>query len=240
MGIPNTTHQAASNVIAGLGNWISLHTGSGAGTTGANEFVGSGGYARVQATTVTPDGAGDNTYAQVNVPCPASTPTSVSESGIFSTATGSFLAVPSGVAIAGSTTGGTIAAGTWFLVMTAFNHAGETTASAEVSVTTTGTTSSATVTWSHVSGVYDIPTLGQNLAGYRFYWGSGSGAENVLIGSAAANATSWTYTGSTGTSATAPGANTAATFIASAALVGGPFTANGPSASINVVPGWSV
>lgn len=239
MGIPNATHQAASNVIAGLGNWISLHTGAGAGTTGANEFSGTG-YARVQATSSTPDGAGDNTLVQVNIPCPTNTPVSVSESGIFSTKTGTFLSVPSGVSLSGSTAGGTISAGTWFLVMTAFNHAGETTASSEVSVTTTGTTSSATVSWSHVSGVYDLPTIGQYLAGYRFYWGTVSGGENVLIGSASASATTWTYTGAAGTSATPPGANTAATFIASAPLVGGPFNANGPSASINVVPGWSV
>lgn len=235
MGIPNATHQAASNTIAGLGNWISLHTGSGAGTTGANEASG-GGYARVQSTPSTPDGLGDNTSPQVNIPCAAGTYT---EGGIWSTASGSTLAAPSGVTPTGSGTGGTLAAATYYYVITAFNQAGETTASSEVSVTTSGTTSSVQIVWSHVSGVYNLPALGQNFAGYRIYRGTASAAENLLVGTASASATSWTDTGFAGTSATPPVSNTASTFIASAGLVGGSVTVTGTGASVNVTPTWT-
>lgn len=78
MGIPNPTHQAASNAIAALGTWISLHTAA-AGTTGASEATG-GGYARKQ-TTWTPGTTGVNTGSEVNIPCAAGT---YVEGGIFS------------------------------------------------------------------------------------------------------------------------------------------------------------
>lgn len=78
MGIPNATLQAASNAIAGLGAYISLHTGAG-GTTGANEATG-GGYAR-QLTTWTPGTTGVNNGSQVNIPVAAST---LTEGGIWS------------------------------------------------------------------------------------------------------------------------------------------------------------
>lgn len=87
MGIPAATHQAASNAIAALGRYISVHTGAGAGTTGANEATG-GGYNRPQ-TTWTADGAGNNNGSTVNVPVAAGTYT---EGGINSAATaGSFV-----------------------------------------------------------------------------------------------------------------------------------------------------
>ena len=82
MAIPNSTHQALSNAFAALGSWISLHTGAGAGTTGANEATG-GGYAR-QQTTWTPGTTGVNNGTVVNVPCAAGTYT---EGGIFSAST---------------------------------------------------------------------------------------------------------------------------------------------------------
>lgn len=70
MGIPNATHQAASNAIAGLGAYISLHTAD-AGTTGASEATG-GGYARVQ-TTWSAGTTGVNTGSVVNISCAAGT-----------------------------------------------------------------------------------------------------------------------------------------------------------------------
>ena len=82
MGIPNPTHQAASNAIAALGTWISLHTAA-AGTTGASEATG-GGYARKQ-TTWTPGTTGVNTGSEVNIPCAAGT---YVEGGIFSAVSG--------------------------------------------------------------------------------------------------------------------------------------------------------
>lgn len=78
MGIPNATHQAASNAIAALGDWISVHDGAG-GTTGANETTG-GGYARAQ-TVWTPGTTGVNTGSEVNIPVAAGT---YDEGGIFS------------------------------------------------------------------------------------------------------------------------------------------------------------
>lgn len=81
MGIPNATHQAASNAIANLGRYISIHTDAGAGTTGANEASG-GGYTRKQ-TTWTPGSTGTNTGSEVNIPVPAGT---YSEGGIWSAA----------------------------------------------------------------------------------------------------------------------------------------------------------
>lgn len=83
MGIPPNTHQAASNAAAALGSWVSLHTGTGGGTTGANEASG-GGYGRQQTTWV-PDGQGDNIGNSVVVPCQAGT---YSEAGVFSAVTG--------------------------------------------------------------------------------------------------------------------------------------------------------
>ena len=70
MGIPNATHQSASNAIAGLGAYISLHTAD-AGTTGTSEATG-GGYARVQ-TTWTAGSTGTNTGSVVNISCAAGT-----------------------------------------------------------------------------------------------------------------------------------------------------------------------
>ena len=81
MGIPNATHQAASNAVAALGTYISLHTGD-ASTTGANEATG-GGYARVQ-TTWTAGSTGTNTGSVVNISCAAGTYT---QGGIWSAST---------------------------------------------------------------------------------------------------------------------------------------------------------
>lgn len=87
MGIPNATHKAASDAIAGLGRYISLHTGAGASTTGANEATG-GSYAR-QQTTWTSGSTGTNSGSEVNILCAAGTYT---EGGIWSTlTTGTFV-----------------------------------------------------------------------------------------------------------------------------------------------------
>ena len=83
MGIPNNTHQTASNAIAGIGAYISLHTGAGGGTSGTNEASG-GGYARV-LTTWTAGTTGTNTGSAVNISCAAGTYT---EGGIWSALNG--------------------------------------------------------------------------------------------------------------------------------------------------------
>ena len=97
-----------------------------------------------------------------------------------------------------STSGGTLAAGTYFYVVTALNSAGQTTASNEVSVTTTGTTSSNTITWSAVAGA----------TGYRVYRGTSAAGENVYY--APGNVTTYTDTNAASTGGTPPGSNTTA------------------------------
>jgi hypothetical protein len=95
MGIPNATHQGAVNGVRALLTtntaWISLHTGAGAGTTGANEATG-GGYARASSVLGAPTAATPavSTGPQVNIPCAAGTYT---EGGIFTAVTaGTFIA----------------------------------------------------------------------------------------------------------------------------------------------------
>jgi hypothetical protein len=73
-------------------------------------------------------------------------------------------------ALATATTGGTITAGTYRYVVTAINASGETTASNEQTITTTGATSTVTVTWVAVTGA----------TGYKLYKtaaGGGTGTE---------------------------------------------------------------
>lgn len=82
MALPNATKQASSNAVAALGTWISLHTGAGGSTTGANEATG-GGYARKQ-TTWSATGTGTNNGTEVNISCAAGTYT---EGGIWSAVT---------------------------------------------------------------------------------------------------------------------------------------------------------
>jgi hypothetical protein len=80
------------------------------------------------------------------------------------------LAPPVQAALATATTGGTILAGTYRYVVTAINAAGETIASNEQSIVTTGSTSTVTVTWGAVTGA----------TGYKLYKtaaGGGTGTE---------------------------------------------------------------
>jgi hypothetical protein len=84
MGIPNATRQAASNAVAALGNWVSVHqTSAGGGTTGANEPVG-GSYVRKQCSW-TPNGTGGNTGTEQTIPVPAGI---YYEAGVFSASSG--------------------------------------------------------------------------------------------------------------------------------------------------------
>lgn len=89
MGIPDATHQGAVNGVRALlttnTGWISLHTGAGGGTTGANEATG-GGYARVSSVLGAPTAATPavSTGPQVNILCAAGT---YVEGGIFSAVT---------------------------------------------------------------------------------------------------------------------------------------------------------
>lgn len=108
------------------------------------------------------------------------------------------LAAPVQAAISGSTTGGTIAAGTYYYVVTAINDVGETIASNEQSVVNTGTTSSNTISWGAVTGA----------SGYKIYLGTATGAENAYY--AVGAVTSFLDTGAASTAGSPPSTNTTA------------------------------
>lgn len=95
-----------------------------------------------------------------------------------------------------STTGGTLAAGTYFWKVTAKSATGETLGSNEVTATTTGSTSSQPLSWVAVPGA----------ATYVPYRGTSAGAENVAL--TPVTGTSFTDTGSAGSPATMPTVST--------------------------------
>jgi hypothetical protein len=106
---------------------------------------------------------------------------------------------PTPTAVA-STTGGTLAAGTYYAKLVAVAFDGFTTeASAEASVTTTGTTSSITWNWTAVDGAQL----------YRLYVGSASGAQTYYFQTS--TTLSYTQTSSSGTAGTPPTVNTTGT-----------------------------
>jgi len=104
------------------------------------------------------------------------------------------IAAPTGLAVTGSTTGGTLTAGSYYWVITAVNT-NESANSNEVSATLTGTTASASLTWTAVTGA----------TGYKIYRGTTGGGENILVTTITSGSTvTYTDIGS-GTSATPPG-----------------------------------
>jgi hypothetical protein len=81
------------------------------------------------------------------------------------------LAPPVQAALATAATGGTITAGTYRYVVTAINANGETIASNEQTIVTTGATSTVTVTWGAVTGA----------TGYRLYKTAAGGATGTEL-----------------------------------------------------------
>lgn len=79
--------------------------------------------------------------------------------------------VPSGVAVSGSSSGGALAAGTWYYGVTATLPNGETAVSTTASVTVSGSSSSAMVTWSAPSG---------SCTGYRVYRGASTAVDQLV------------------------------------------------------------
>lgn len=96
------------------------------------------------------------------------------------------LAAPVQPAATPSTTGGTLAAGTYYYWVTAMTEVGETTVSPVRSATTTGSTGSVALTWTNITGAI----------GYRVYRGNASTAVPRLIGSSQGGA--FTDTGAGG------------------------------------------
>lgn len=118
-----------------------------------------------------------------------------------------------------ATTGGSLAAGTYFYKITAILPSGETVASNEVSVTTTGTTSTNTVTWGATPGA----------TGYRVYRGTASNGQNVYY--AVGADTTFTDTGAAGTAGSPPASAVGETLASNEVSV---VTAGGIVAPVNL------
>jgi len=121
---------------------------------------------------------------------PASTSVKVSQGSICNVTANT--APPVLVLGTTSTTGGTLAASTYYWKITARSASGETLASNEVTATTTGTTSSQPLSWAAIPGA----------AFFNIYRGTAAGAENVLVTAVAG--TSYTDTGLAGAAASLP------------------------------------
>lgn len=93
-------------------------------------------------------------------------------------------------------TGGTFAAGTYFWVITAINALGETLASNEITATLV-LNGTQVMTWAAITGA----------TGYKVYRGTATGAENVLVATLGL-VTTYTDTGTAGSAAVLPNANT--------------------------------
>ena len=128
------------------------------------------------------------------------------------------LGVPPTPSITTSTTGGTLPAGTYYYKITALNAGGsETTPSSEISITTTGTTSSVAIggtTTFNVNGA----------SSFRVYRGTTSGGENVYYTAPGSNGGTFNDTNGGSTAGAPPTTSTAKSAYltaSSASLVGG-------------------
>lgn len=114
------------------------------------------------------------------------------------------LATPVNAAFSTATTGGTLAAATYYYRVSALDANGETLASPETSQVTTGATSTVTVNWGAVPGA----------TGYKVY-GRTTGAE--LLIATVGNVTTYTDTGSVTPAGALPTENTTSQFAATSA-----------------------
>ena len=114
---------------------------------------------------------------------------------------GAGIVAPGTVTPTGSSTGGTLAAATYYYKVTALNAAGETVGSPEANVTTTGATSSVALAWAAVTGA----------TSYKVYRGTAAGLESVFYTTAT---NSFTDTGAAATAGTVPTVNTTAVVTA--------------------------
>lgn len=111
------------------------------------------------------------------------------------------LPTPTNAAFSTATTGGTLAAGTYWYRVTALNAQGETLASTETSQVTTGSASTVTVNWNSVAGA----------TGYKVY-GRSTGAE-LYMQQLGSGVTTWIDTGSVTPSGAFPTANTTGSYV---------------------------
>lgn len=118
--------------------------------------------------------------------------------GFTGSYTSGSLSPPSGLLAVQTVTTGTLAANTYYYVVTAINAAGETTPSNEVSVQTSGSTSKIILAWEAAGSGNFGPT------GYNIYRGTAPGAEGLLIGSVASTVVGFTDTGGESTTSQSP------------------------------------
>lgn len=113
------------------------------------------------------------------------------------------LAVPVQSAATTTATGGTLPAATYYYVITALTALGETLASNEVSIVTTGATSKNTLTWATVAGA----------TAYKVYRGTAAAGENVSY--APGLVLTYADTGAASTAGAPPTANTSGGYVGS-------------------------
>lgn len=102
----------------------------------------------------------------------------------------SALSAPTQTTPSTASSGGGLATGTYYYVVTATNSYGETTASNEESIAVTGPSGEVTVNWGAVTGA----------TGYKIYRGTSAGSEDVLVATIGSGATV-TYTDTSDSSA---------------------------------------
>lgn len=116
---------------------------------------------------------------------------------VYTTAPGTALVAPT-ISLGTKGSGGTFAAGTYYWKLTAINAQGETIGSNEASATLV-LNDQQPINWTAIGGA----------TGYKLYRGTAAGAQNVLVATLGL-VTTYTDTGTAGTAATVPGANTTA------------------------------
>lgn len=123
------------------------------------------------------------------------------------------IATPTNAAFSTATTGGTLAAGTYYYRVACLSGGGTTLASTETSQVTTGTTSTVTVNWTALAGCQAYKVYGRTtgaellMATYDGYIKSWTNVDGTA---GTGSETSWTDTGSVTPSGALPGSNTTA------------------------------
>lgn len=149
---------------------------------------------------------------------------------------GAALSAPTISAISTATTGGTLAAATYYYKVTWLSASGETLGSNELSQVTTGTTSTVSFTISAAPG---------GTTSGRVYRGTAAGSENVYY-SIASGATSFTDTGAASTGGSPPATNSAfagptqTIFVGGASSVSNLVPFNSAEGGKSAASGWHI
>lgn len=128
-------------------------------------------------------------------------------------------AVPTGVTATGSTTGGTLAAATYYYKVVSVDSRGVTTGSLEANATTTGATSSVNIAWTAAPGAVS----------YRVYKGTASNTQTLYF---TTSSLSYLDTAAAGTAGTVPVSNTAIPATVAPGSVTATLTAGGGLATV--------